>query len=109
MKLKQIIIITILFSALDYFMHLYGMLPNVPHTYYLNKIIVTPIILYFLLKNTKWNIKIISFITATLLQVVYFTQYAYTLQENIKMIVLHTIVLYISAYLFDKFMKRIGD
>ena len=105
---KEAIIVTLIFTALDYIVHVIGILPEIPalpEGYFIFKVIALPLILVFL--STRANFKgfLIYPLVAVILQVRYYFLDIYDVNINIMMIVIHYLAIILSVYFYNKFFR----
>ncbi len=103
--IKYVIAVTIIFTVLDYFLHLYELLipglDNLPEFYFIFKVISLPIILYILITQFKLKKHMLCWAVAIILQTRYYFTAGYDLQTNIIMIVVHYVLILIAILILE--------
>ncbi len=106
-NVKIAVIVTVIFTILDYIAHVLNILPEIaqlPQSYFIYKIIILPIVLYILLERKIKSEFWICSLGALSLQVRYYFLGIYDIKTNLIMLVVHYVLIRISFIIY----KRIG-
>ena len=110
-KLKDAIIITLIFTLGDYLIHLFGFilpgLETLPDFYFIFKLIALPITLLILVNRFKLKTFALCTVAAVLLQTRYFLLGTYDITTNILFIVVHYVLILIAIKLYESRVKRL--
>lgn len=110
LSLKGALIITAIFTALDYIAHIFGILPEVatlPSLYFIFKVLALPIILLTLVNQFKFrNFFAICITSALILQVRYYYTGLYDTTTNIIMMIVHYFLIAGAVFITKKFFKE---
>lgn len=103
---KKIIIVTVLFLALDYISHILGILPGpaaLPQYYFIFKLILFPIAVYILANLIKMKEGILLYaLSALILQVRYYYLGIYDMQTNLIMMAVHFAFIFAAFKISEK-------
>ena len=103
--IKKIVILTIVFTILDYLLHHYEFFMPSVHSvgtfYFIGKLIALPIILYFLITLFNMKGRWMYAIAAVLLQTRYYLTYGYDLKTNIIMVTTHYSLMLIASIIIE--------
>ncbi len=112
-KLKDAIIITLIFTLGDYLIHLFELflpgLETLPDFYFLFKLIALPIVLVVLVNRFKLKLTsvVLCTVAAILLQVRYFLLGIYDATTNLIFIAVHYFLILIAIQLYERRIKRL--
>ena len=111
--LKTAIVIIVIFTILDYLLHIVGftnfpMLVELLPFYFVGKLVLGTLVLWFLLTRTKiTNIVYKAIIVAVVLQVRYYFQTPYDTTTQLTMVAVHAALLWISYIIYERIKDKV--
>ncbi len=108
LDLRNAVLITFIFTVLDYIAHVMGILPviaELPTLYFIFKLIALPLTLIILVNRFNLRGFSLCIAAAILLQIRYFLLNIYSTQVNILMIVIHYFLILISIMIVRRMFK----
>lgn len=108
LTIQGAIIITVLFTVLDYFAHVFNILPGLeelPPLYFIFKLIALPAVLIVLVNRFRLKQFVLCTVAALILQTRYFLTTNYDIRTHVIMIVVHYVLILVSIKLAERFSR----